>query len=79
MTDTNDEMDVEVSFPEPVMLAEDTCWIPDPDLLHPEAEAEGVLAVLYRGGCLWYFDGASRQWCNVEDKGSKKARLSRVQ
>jgi hypothetical protein len=72
------EMDIEVSLPEPVILSDDTCWISDPDLLHPEAEAEGVLAVLYRAGCLWYFDGATRQWLNVEDKGPKKARLSPV-
>lgn len=68
------EIDVELTLPDPVILMDDTVWVPDPDALHPDAEAEGLLALLYRGGCLWYFDGQTRQWCNVEDKGPKKAR-----
>jgi len=68
------ELDVELTLPDPVILMDDTVWVPDPDALHPDAEAEGLLALLYRGGCLWYFDGQTRQWCNVEDKGPKKAR-----
>ena len=73
------ELDVELTLPDPVTLMDDTAWIPDPDALHPGAQAEGVLALLYRGGCLFYFDGETRQWVNVEDKGPRKARLSRVQ
>lgn len=73
------EFDVELTLPDPVILMDDTAWIPDPDALHPEAQAEGVLALVYRGGCLFYFDGETRQWVNVEDKGPRKARLSRVQ
>lgn len=73
------DLNVELVPAEPVILIDDACWVPDPDALHPEAEAEGVLAVMYRGGCLFYFDGESRQWVNVEDKGPKKARLTRVQ
>lgn len=80
--DDNEEggdLNIEVVPADPVVLMDDAVWVPDPDALHPEAEAEGVLALLYRGGCLWYFDGETRQWVNVEDKGPKKARLTRVQ
>ena len=73
------ELDVELTLPDPVILMDDTVWVPDPDALHPDAQAEGVLALVYRGGCLFYFDGETRQWVNVEDKGPRKARLSRVQ
>ena len=80
MSETDDdELEIELLPPEPVVLMDDTCWVPDPDALHPENEGVGVLALLYRGGCLWYFDGESRQWVNVEDKGPKKARLTRIQ
>lgn len=42
------ELDVELTLPDPVVLMDDTAWIPDPDALHPDAQAEGVLALLYR-------------------------------
>ena len=84
MSDIDDNEDdgplnVEIVPPEPVVLMDETCWVPDPDALHPDNEAEGVLALMLRGGCLFYFDGELRQWLNVEDKGPKKARLTRVQ
>ena len=54
MSDLENEADgdlnVELVPAEPVILMDDTCWVPDPDALHPEAEAEGVLA--YKKTCV---------------------------
>ncbi|KRG69132.1 hypothetical protein [Pseudoxanthomonas dokdonensis] len=75
----NEDGGIELQIADPVVISEDMVWVGDPDTLHPEAECEGVLALMLRGGCLFYFDGALRQWVNVEDKGPKKARLSTIQ
>jgi len=74
MTEPDDETEVEFYAPEPVYLHEDTCWIGDPDALDPDSGAEGVLAIQYRAGCLWYLDGLTRQWYNVEKDGAKRAK-----
>lgn len=76
MTDTEDEdLDVEFISAEPIVLHEDSVWIPDPDALHHDSgEQEGVLAVMLRAGCVWYLDGVTRQWFNAEKDGAKKAR-----
>lgn len=72
MIDPEEEEDYALA--EPVTLAEDICWIADPAALHPEAECSGVLAVIYRGGELFYLDGATRKWSNVESRPSSKPR-----
>lgn len=75
MTDTEDEIDVDVVLPEPIALHEDMVWIADPDALHPDSGVDdGVLAVQYKAGQLWYLDALTRQWLNVEKDGAKKAR-----
>ena len=70
----DDELDVDLVLPESVYLQDDMCWVGDPDALHHDSEAEGVLAVLYRGGGLWYLDGETRQWFSVDKDGAKKAK-----
>lgn len=62
----DDEEEVEIEAMDPLYLSDDTCWIADPDLLAHDSAAEGVLAVQYRGGELFYLDGESRKWLNVE-------------
>ena len=70
----DDELDVELVLPEPVVLPEDCCWIGDPDALEHDSGAEGVLAVQFKAGGLYYLDGLTRQWLNVEKDGAKRAR-----
>ena len=67
-----DELEVEYIPTEPIVLMDDSCWVADPDALHHE-EGGTVLAVLYRGGGLWYLDGETRQWFSAEKDGAKKA------
>lgn len=55
-----------------VFLHEDSCWVYDPDSLMPGSGVEGVLAMMYRGGSLFYLDGESRRWHNVETKTGPK-------
>lgn len=72
MADDNEPLDVDLIPPEPIVLTDDCVWVSDPDLLHPDAEADGVLALMYRGGCLFYLDGATRQWVNAEAQSVPK-------
>jgi len=76
MTDTEDEeLDVEWSAAEPIILHEDSAWIPDPDALpHDSGVDEGYLAVMFKAGCLWYLEAETRQWVNVEKDGAKRAK-----
>lgn len=76
MTDPDEEIEWESG--EAVYLAEDTCWIGDPDFLLPESGVEGVLAMQYRSGELWYLDGATRKWLNVEADTKPARRLKPV-
>ena len=82
MTEPEDDElpEIELALPDPVVLMDDCCWIGDPEALHHESGVdEGVLALQFRGGCLFYLDAATRQWVNVDDKGPKKAKLRTVQ
>lgn len=54
-----------------LVLSEDQCWVADPDYLWHESGAEGVLAIQYRAGELFYLDGATRKWVNVEASQKK--------
>ncbi len=67
-----DDESIELVEAEQIVLMDDSCWIYDPDALHPESGVPGVLAVLLRGGQLWVLDGASREWLSVEAKPGKK-------
>jgi len=62
-------------------LHDGECWIFDPDFLDPATEYEGVLAVQFRDGALWWLDGLSRKWINVEDgkAAGKKPTIRSVQ
>lgn len=66
------EEEEEVSYMQEVHLGDGTCWVADPDLLAHDSGAEGVLALQYMEGALWYLDGATRKWLNVEAQDSSK-------
>lgn len=55
--------------PTELTLHDGECWVYDPDLLDPATEYEGVLAVQFRDGALWWLSGETRKWVNVEDAG----------
>lgn len=59
---TTEEPDLDTS----VFLHDDACWVYDPDALHPDSGVEGVIALIYRSGTLFYLDGATRKWLSVE-------------
>jgi len=72
-TEDEDGDDLELVETEQIILMEDACWIFDPDALHPQSGAAGVLAVIYRGGQLWVLDGETREWLSADEKPGKKA------
>lgn len=82
MTDPDKEEGFEVR----VFLTDGSCWISDPDLIDPDEEVEGVLAMQYTiefGLALLVgrkTDGVySRKWESPEVVGSKTPpKLSRV-
>lgn len=59
-------MTTETDFDTSVFLHDDSCWVYDHDSLMPDSGVEGVLALIYRNGCLFYLDGKTRTWHNVE-------------
>lgn len=61
--------DDELYIPEAISIGEGEVVILDP--LGFELEYN-TMAILVRGGELWYLDKDSRQWVNVETKGGKK-------
>lgn len=69
-----DEPDLDTS----VLLNDDCCWVYDPDSLMPDSGVEGVLALIYRGGALFYLDGATRKWANVESLATAPAKPTRI-
>ena len=79
MTDEpDDELEMEFVPECEVVLHDGQCWVLDPAYLHPDSEAEGVLALQYTVEAgLWYLDGESRQWVQVGAKG--KPALKTVQ
>ena len=56
----------EVEQAEPLYLTDGECWIADPEFLAQDAGVQGVIAVQFREGGLWYLDGESRKWLNAE-------------
>src|SRR5690606_1428588 len=78
MTDEADETE-EVDSVEPLYLSDGECWISDPEFLAHDAGVQGVIAVQFRDGALWYLDGESRKWMNAEaDSGRPKTKLRPV-
>ena len=73
-----DDNGIEWVTGEAVYLPEDTCWVADPEFLLPDSGVEGVLAMQYRGGDLFFLDGASRKWVNVEAEDKPTRRLKPV-
>jgi len=73
-----DDNDIEWVPGEAVYLHDGTCWVADPDFLLQDSGVEGVLAMQYVDGHLWYLDGASRKWINVEAEGRPRRRLEPV-
>lgn len=64
MTDPEEEYEVEAA--EPVYLHDGECWVGDPEFLAHDSGVDGVIAVPFRDGALWYLDGETRKWLNVE-------------
>lgn len=62
----------EVESVEPLYLSDGECWISDPEFLAHDAGVQGVIAVQFRDGALWYLDGESRKWLNAEAQDSAR-------
>lgn len=76
MTDEPDddelgEIAVELESQE-LHLADGECWIIDPECLDPDTESEGVIAVQYREGGLYYMTGQAHKWMNAETQTKGK-------
>jgi hypothetical protein len=54
-----------------ILLADGDCWIADPDLLDPAIEWDGVLAIQFKDGGLWWLSAKTRKWANVEEPAKK--------
>ena len=81
MTDEIPETDeTEVEAVEPLYLSDGECWIGDPDYLAHDSEVQGVIAVQFRDGALWFLDGESRKWLNAEapEAGKSPRKLKSV-
>ena len=61
--ETEPEEEIDLS----ICLADGDCWIADPDYLDPACEWDGVLAVQFKDGGLWWLSAKTRKWANVED------------
>lgn len=68
MSDPLDEEDEELpaTWESSLLIGEGECWVGDPDYLSPDSGVEGVLAIQFTGGQLFYLDGATRKGVNVE-------------
>lgn len=75
MTDEPDEelgeIGVELESQE-LHLADGECWVIDPECLDPATESEGVIAVQYRDGGLYYMTGQTHKWVNAEAQARGK-------
>ena len=78
MTDEAEEEEVGGELP--LYLHDGECWIADPEYLAHDSGVQGVIAVQFRDGALWYLDGESRKWLNAEatDAGRPKTKLRPV-
>jgi len=70
MTDETDEeggIEFQASATD-LFLHDGQCWLCDPDYLDPSNEYDGVLAVQYRDGAIYWLSGVDRKWRNVEEE-----------
>lgn len=63
--------EIEASPENDLFLGVGQCWIADPDYLWHDSGVEGVLAIQMTEGGLFYLDGETRKWVNVETAGRK--------
>lgn len=66
-----DDEEEEFVPPREVTLHDGECWVADPDYLERASGIQGVIAIQFRDGALWYLDGETRKWLNVECEDSK--------
>lgn len=83
MSDEPEETEGEEEFEAEsgVYLDDGTCWVRDPDYLAHDSDVQGVIAMQFRDGALWFLDGVSRKWCNAEaqEQKTKPTKLRTVQ
>lgn len=80
MTDLADEDDgEEIEGERALYLHDGECWVGDPDYLAHDSGVQGVIAVQFRDGALWFLDGESRKWLNAEADGKPARKLRPVQ
>lgn len=78
MSEPEDEIE-EVEFsPSPLILGDGDCCIPDMDLLDPVNEYEGVLAVQFYDGQLFWLSGRDRKWHPAGSFPDAKPAIKRV-
>ena len=65
-TPEGEEPEEEVGAEAEIYLADGQCWIADPEYLAHDSGVGGVIAIQFRDGGLWYLDGETRKWLNVE-------------
>lgn len=77
---TDDTEEPEVESVEPLYLQDGECWVGDPDFLAHDSGVDGVIAVQFKDGALWFLDGESRKWLNAEapEASKPKTRLRPV-
>jgi len=77
---TDDLESEEIESEVPLYLHDGECWVSDPEYLAHDSGVQGVIAIQFRDGALWYLDGETRKWMNAEaDTTTKRATLSRIQ
>jgi hypothetical protein len=65
VTDEPDD-DEEIVGEACVYLGDGQCWVADPAYLDQDSGVQGVLAVKFWGGALYYLDGQTRKWLSCE-------------
>lgn len=78
----SDDDEEEVASEVPLYLHDGECWVSDPEYIAHDSGVQGVIAIQFRDGALWYLDGETRKWLNAESdtKPSRgSASVSRIQ
>lgn len=77
-TDPQIEEEDEADEPRPFLLSDGDCAVFDADLLDPVNECDGVIAVQFKDGALWWLSGRDRKWHNAESEGRSERKLRPV-